>query len=179
MSYLRHVYKDPDGKRDDDYITPREAYLDIKPYVPPGVRVIYDPFYCDGTSKHYMQEVFGSDIKVLHFKGRNAFSHVPDRSTFDLIVTNPPFTKKWEVMHYLMALDKPFMCLLPVTLVSTKQFRQLPNYDQIKLVVTSGRYKFERPGGERLSGAWYDVYWYCYKVSLGGSSSEQNLVYVP
>ena len=43
----------------------------------------------------------------------------------DLIVSNPPFTKKKEVLEALVTLNKPFILLMPLATMSREYFRRL------------------------------------------------------
>lgn len=144
----------------DDYTTTEKAFFDIKPFKPENAKIIYDPFYLDGKSKIYMEKVF-SDCKIIH-EEKDAFSWMPE---CDIIITNPPFSKKKEVLKWLETINKPFMVLLPAFTICNKYFQKLGVHKQVELVIPHGRYSFEFDS-QSLKNAAFDCFWFCYKCNL-------------
>ena len=124
----------------DDYATSRSAYEVIKPFIPNDI-TIYDPFYFNGKCKQYMEEVFSTCV-IIH-ENKDAFSWFP---VCDMIITNPPFSNKYEVLNWLIEQDKPFCCLLPLETITTKKFRNVPKFDELQFIIKAGRIKFEVEG---------------------------------
>jgi hypothetical protein len=125
----------------DHYETPRRAYEDIASLIAGRFQRIYDPFYCEGRCKQYIQEVLGGE--VLH-EPVDGFQRI-DPNTFDVIVTNPPFTRKYEVISFLAEYGKPIMILLPFETICTLKYKALhqPGW---QLIVPSRRIQFEQQG---------------------------------
>jgi len=73
-------------KESDNYITNGDEWNRIKEYIPKN-KIIWSPFYCDGKQKEYFKDM-GFDI--IH-ENKDFFSYVPK---YDLIIDNPPFSKK-------------------------------------------------------------------------------------
>ena len=99
----------------DDYMTPKYAWEDIKDYIPN--KKIWEAFYGDGNSGNYLTEL-GFD--VIH-KPIDFFTEPPDE--YDIIVSNPPFSKSKEIMKQLLIYDKPFILIFP----STEVIFDIPN----------------------------------------------------
>jgi methylase of polypeptide subunit release factors len=140
--------------KDDDYETPRSAFQSILPYVPAGV-VVWDPFYASGASGETLRDL---GLTVIHQK--EDFFDV-DRG--DFILTNPPFSKKKEVLTRLKALDKPFIVLLPASVLGTKMMRSL--FPDIQVLVPNGRISFLK-NGTQTKAVWFASFWYCWKVQV-------------
>lgn len=152
------VYKNLDTKN-DCYTTPKSAYKSIKPFVPPNVSIC-DPFFNDGKCGTYMKEVFDENT-IIHTDG-DAFENVPQS---DMIITNPPFSVKYKVLDYLVGLDRPFMCILPVMSITTKAFRAVKGFEHFQFIFPNGRINFEKTD-KTMKGAWFFSMWVCYKMNL-------------
>ena len=88
----------------DDYETPKSAWENIKNYIPKD-KVIWEGFYCTGTSGTYLQEL---GYNVIH-ENIDFFKH--DKG--DLLVSNPPFSLSKEVMTRCKEINKPFILIMP------------------------------------------------------------------
>ena len=92
-------------KKHDDYMTPKHAWEDIKQYIPK--KKIWEAFYGNRASGQYLTEL-GFD--TIH-EERDFFTEPPDE--WDMIVSNPPFSKSKEVMKKMLEYDKPFIMIMP------------------------------------------------------------------
>ena len=96
----------------DEKYTPFYAVDPILKYIPAGARV-WTPFDREWSAfyqsfKRRGSSVIRSDIS----DGLDFFTYEPPE--YDCIVSNPPFTKKDEVLKRLYELGKPFAVLLPL-----------------------------------------------------------------
>ena len=83
---------------------------------------LWDPFYCKGaTSAHWA----GLNVRRYTHKTGDFFKEIQGKTTYDIIVTNPPFSKKQVIMDSLVNSNKPFIVLLRTSVLFTKWFRQL------------------------------------------------------
>ena len=99
----------------DDYMTPTYAWDNIKHLIPPD-KVIWEPFYGDGTSGDYLREL---GFEVIH-QDIDFF----ENDLGDIIVSNPPFSQSKAVMNRLKELDKPFVVIMPSPKLCTSYFRE-------------------------------------------------------
>lgn len=148
-------------RKDDDYETPLSAWKLIAPYLPKD-KVLWEAFYGSGASGEHLRslgfEVIHEDIDFfVHDKG-------------DLIVSNPPFSQKKRILHRLKELDKPFVLLLPASVLGTKMLADL--FPDIQVVVPHGRISFVK-NGEQTKGVWFATFFYCWKMNL-----PKDLVFV-
>ena len=105
----------------DNYMTPKSAWENIQEYIPKD-KVIWEPFYGDGKSGEYLEEI---GFNVIH-KDIDFFSN----NEGDIIVSNPPFTMKKEILTRLKNLDKPFILILPAYTITTQYVRELFKNDK-------------------------------------------------
>lgn len=116
-------------KQSDEYFTPREAVLPIIKYIDRGNKpqyTVWCPF--DSEESEYVKCIRAAGHKVIatHIdNGQNFFYYEPDES-YDVIISNPPFSLKDDVLKRLNELGKPYAMLLPLpTLQGQKRFDYL------------------------------------------------------
>ena len=147
----------------DDYMTPKYAWENIKNYIPKD-KVIWEAFYGDGKSGQYLTEL---GFNVIH-KEVDFFNEPPDE--WDMIVSNPPFSKSKEVMKQLLIYDKPFIIIMPCPKIYTSYFREWKDKG-LQIIIPRKRIHFLKlVNGEPVEG-WknqcaFDCFYYCYKMNL-------------
>ena len=148
-SFLKH----------DDYMTPKYAWENIKEFIPKD-KVIWEAFYGDGKSGEYLQEL-GFD--VLH-NDDNFF----ENNNGDVVVSNPPFSKAKEVLSRLVALNKPFILILPSSKINTQYVRNLfkDQDDKLQIIIPKKRIQFIKNGNELNNKCNFDCFYYCWKMNL-------------
>lgn len=96
--------------RGDEQYTPRYAVIPILKYLPKG-KIIWCPF--DTEHSEFVIALREAGFEVVHshlYTGQDFFEYEPEK--WDIIVSNPPFTKKQKVMERCIAFGKPFALLL-------------------------------------------------------------------
>jgi hypothetical protein len=157
---MASVTKKPFSKH-DDYMTPKHAWSDIKQYIPKD-KVIWEPFYGDGTSGTYLTELgFETIHQDIDFYENNLGG---------LIVSNPPFSDCKNIMKRLKKLDKPFILIMPSAKINTSYIRE--NFKElIQIIIPRKRIQFiklvdgEIPKNYK-SCCNFDCFYYCYKIGL-------------
>jgi len=152
----------------DDYMTPKYAWENIIEYIPKD-KVIWECFYGDGKSGEDMIEL---GLNVIHepidfFKENRG----------DILVSNPPFSKKQEVFTRLKLIDKPFIMICPSSMINTKYIRELfSDSNHLQIIIPKKRIQFiKRKDGENvLNGRCnFDCFYYCYKMNL-----DKNIIWL-
>jgi hypothetical protein len=146
----------------DDYMTPRYAWEWIKDFIPKD-KVIWEAFYGDGESG-----------KILSDLGFNVIHEETDFFTNnlgDVIVSNPPFSKKKEVMTRLKEIDKPFIIICPSSMINTKYIRNLFKDDRLQIIIPNKRINFKKLIDGKVPDNWgdrcnFDCFYYCWKMNL-------------
>ena len=143
--------------RDDEYMTPPDAFNDIAHLIPTD-KVIWEPFYGDGKSGEYLKKLgFKIEHKEIDFYDDPSFH-------YDILISNPPYSDKTKVFKRLREINKPFMMLLPVSTM-TKIFLKTYFKDEIQIVIPKKRIQFVK-NGEQNNRCWFDTLWICYDMKF-------------
>ncbi len=153
-------------KSSDNYVTNKFDWERIKDYIPKD-KVIWSPFYCDGKQKEYFKEM-GFDI--IH-EDKDFFSYTPN---YDLVIDNPPFSKKQEILQKLCDLDKPFILVCPSMLLSYKYFQDLFKEKGIQIIIPYKRINFKHITSQKSSySPPFASFYFCYKMNL-----EKDILFI-
>ena len=145
-------------KDSDNYITNKEDWEKIKEYIPKD-KVIWSPFYCDGKQKEYFKDM-GFDI--IH-EDKDFFSYTPE---YDIMIDNPPFSKKKEILTRIKEIDKPFILIIPSVMLCYKYFQDYFKND-LQMIVTYNRIKFRHINSTNKNYTPpYASFYFCYKMNL-------------
>ena len=144
--------------KDDDYMTPKYAWEDIKNYIPIN-KLIWEAFYGDGKSGQYLQEL---GFNVIHDTDDFFISNKGD-----IIVSNPPFSKAKQIFERLKELDKPFILILPTAKICSQYIREfvVNNSNKLQIIIPKKRIHFQKYNISK-SSCWFDCFYYCYKMDL-------------
>lgn len=99
------------GNSNDEYYTPAYAIRPILKYLVP-YKAIWCPF--DTTSSFFVKllEEQGHVVTATHISMGGDFFQTPPPSPCDAIVSNPPWSKKIEVLERLFDIGIPFAMLV-------------------------------------------------------------------
>ena len=155
-----------EDKDSDNYITNKYEWERIKDYIPTD-KIIWSPFYCDGKQKEYFKEL-GYDI--IH-EDKDFFSYTPE---YDLLIDNPPFSKKNEILNKLNDLDKPFILICPSMLLSYKYFQTNFKDKNIQLIIPYKRMNFKHLNSNKKNySPPFASFYFCYKMNL-----KKDLIFI-
>lgn len=153
------LYNNSTWIKHDDYMTRKDTWDNIKQYIPQN-KLIWEAFYGDGNSGKYLREL---GFEVIH-EDINFFEE--DRG--DIIISNPPFSKKKEVLQRLKQLNKPFIIICPISMLNTNYYRELFAND-CQLIIPRKRIQFIKLENGQLKDegrCHFDCAYYCYKIGL-------------
>lgn len=149
----------------DNYYTPPEAFDILHKYIPSNIKTIWEPACGTGNLVTAMTEkgyevlmtdiVFGVDFFNAHI------SHY-----IDMIVTNPPFSKKTDFLKHCYELEKPFALLLPTTALEGKERHDLYRKYGIEVILPNKRYNFSMDHSNK-SGSWFHTSWFTWGLNIG------------
>jgi hypothetical protein len=106
--------------------------------------------------------VIGSDL----IDGRNFFEYEPDK--WDCLVTNPPYSIKYQWLERCFALGKPFALLMPVEMLGSKTAQELFEVNGIEIMLLNRRVNFKMPNkGWEAAGAPFPTAWFTWGLDLG------------
>lgn len=103
-------------KASDEVYTPAYAVQPLIKYIKQFKEnpIIWCPF--DMPSSEYVKIFKQQGFTVIHShidEGKNFFYYEPEEE-YDVIISNPPFSQKDNVLKRLYELDKPYAMLLPI-----------------------------------------------------------------
>tara|TARA_R110001632_G_scaffold1216_1_gene5013 strand:+ start:882 stop:1352 length:471 start_codon:yes stop_codon:yes gene_type:complete len=143
-------------KSSDNYNTNKEDWERIKQYIPTDKK-IWSPFYCDGKQKEYFADM---GFNIIH-EDEDFF----DNNKGDIIIDNPPFSKKKEILKRLKEIDKPFILICPSMLLSYKYFQE--DFKSIQILVPYKRINFKHlDSNKRNYSPPFASFYFCYKMNL-------------
>lgn len=123
---LRVLMQKARDKPNNMYYTPDYAMDFIYDYVRSFKRV-WEPCCGYGHMVRYFEardhQVTGTDIhQGSEF---DFYTYAPPPESYDIIITNPPFQKKYETIIRLFELGKPFAVLLPTIILDSNPIRRI------------------------------------------------------
>jgi len=147
-------------KKDDDYMTPKHAWSDIKEFIPKD-KEIWECFYGDGKSGEYLREL---GFKVIHEE-----IDFYENNKGDILVSNPPFSDCKNIIPRLKELNKPFIMIMPSSKINTSYFRKsFCNDNDLQIIIPRKRIAFMKEG-KMTKSCNFDCFYYCYKLNLKNS----------
>ena len=106
------------SKNGDEQYTPRYAVSPLLEFIPSN-KIIWCPFDKEWSAFVSVLENNGNKVIYSHIDyGQNFFDYEPQK--WDILVSNPPFSKKDAVLRRAYELNKPFALLLPANSIQGK-----------------------------------------------------------
>ena len=153
------------NNENDNFTTNKEEWKRIKDFISLDKK-IWSPFYCDGKQKEYFKDM-GFDI--IH-EDKDFFSYTPE---YDIVIDNPPFSKKKEILAKLKELDKPFILIVPSMMLSYKYFQE-DFKNNIQVIIPSKRINFKHLNSDKKNySPPFASFYFCYKMNL-----EKDLIFI-
>jgi len=124
------TYLNWNPSKDNDFVSPKSLWEDIKNYIP-NDKIVSMPFYCEGSC--------GKDMKDLGFNVIHQNEDFFEYDRGDVVIDNPPFENKKEVIEKLVERNKPFILIVPVSTICYQYTRILKD---IQILIPKKRMKF-------------------------------------
>lgn len=147
----------------DRCYTPAYALDPLLPYLPAGATV-WEPAAGAGHLVRALEAagrgVYASEITA----GENFFMHTPPVA-WDIQVTNPPYSSKYQWIEHSYALGRPFALLMPLeTLGAWSAQRHFRRYG-VEVLLLNKRVNFYMPNlGLNGGGANFPSAWFCWRL---------------
>lgn len=145
------------GGRTDEFFTPKYALNPLLPFLKKEWKIWECAYGTGALAKHLKEEGFNvldEDVDFLDFD-----------LDCDILITNPPYSKKDEFLKRAFEIGKPFAFLMPLTTLEGIKRGKLFRDNGIQLIIPNRRINFITPSGKG-SGAWFQVAWFCWKLNL-------------
>jgi hypothetical protein len=161
-----HAEDQPDPR--DRCQTPDYAIDPLLPFLRPewtiwepacGEGLLVDALYDGG-----MSDIFSGDLLT----GQDFLKGYTPKESWDVIVTNPPYSTKYDFLARAYALGKPFALLMPIDTFGSKAAQALFKEHGIEVIFMNERVDFKMPEkGWDGDGAHFSTAWFCWQLGLG------------
>ena len=149
----------------DEYYSPKNVVDMIVPYIS-GDR--YETVWCpfDKEDSLFVQTFLNMGFKVIYGHidtGQNFFDYLEPEG--DIVISNPPFSKRNEIFERLYEMDVPFALVMNFNgLFDSRKRAKLFNENDVQLLIPYGRMKFMYKGGEVLNSPNFQSIYVCHKL---------------
>ena len=156
----------------DDYNTPLYVWEMLLDYLNLDKNTkIYEPFYSNGVAKNYLAKLGYNN--VIH-ENMNFFDNY-DKYDYEIIISNPPYSIKKNILKTLYNIDKPFVLIVPTAIISKLYMKTIfgKDIDKLQFIIPNRRIQFERLDGYNQKRTAFDTIFLCYKMNL-----QRDIVYM-
>lgn len=125
----------------DEYYTPRILVEPISLYIKPN-STIWCPF--DTEESEFVKVLTELGHNVIHshiWEGKDFFLYEPEN--YDCIISNPPFTKKKDVLERLYKLNKPFAIILGLPILNYQEIGEFFLDKELQLLIVDKKVSFD------------------------------------
>lgn len=172
--------------------TPPHGVWPLLPFLPPCSR-IWEPASGDGWLAYWLRLAGHTVIESDLLTGYNFLTRHPPLDSFDLIITNPPFSRKYEFERRCLQLGKPWALLVPADTVAAAAHADLEEQytsddDPIQELRLRSRINYFMPEtGYYNNGAAMMTWFLCYRLlparivraPLGTAPAEHRTIKPP
>ena len=152
---LSMLNKTSNNSLSDECYTPDEALLPLLSELSKN-KIYYD--CTSGISSNIVDCLTSNGYKCLLSDDRDfLIDDIPDG--VDVIITNPPYSKKDKFIERCYELKKPFALLLPVSSLQGIKRGEMFSQNGIELLVLKKRIDFTGKGSPH-----FGVAWFCYNI---------------
>lgn len=147
----------------DEVFTPFYAVEPLSEFLPKD-KIIWCPFDEEWSAFYqYFKENGYTVIRSSLGDGQEFFHFQPDK--WDILVSNPPFSKKNEVLKRAYDLGKPFALLLPVNSIQgKKRYKIFDNQIQMLVFDTRVDYHTKKNMQKTAKGSSFGSAYFCRKL---------------
>ena len=153
------------NKESDEVYTPSYAVIPILKYLPNKIGLtIWCPF--DYNDSEYVKILRKQGYHVInsHIDYNQNFFFFEPEEKYDIIISNPPFSVKDDILKRLYELNKPYMMLLPIpTLQGQKRYKYIKD---CQALIFDKRINFfkNKQTKEILKGVSFGSFYLCRKI---------------
>jgi len=160
----------------DEYYTPKILVEPIIKYLKPK-SVVWCPFDTESSEFVIMLKQAGHKVVYSHiWYGQDFFTYEPKK--YDCIISNPPFTRKLEVLDRLYKLGKPFAMILGLPILNYQEIGDFFIGKDLQLLIVNKKVSFD---GNTAS---FNNSYFCHKMlpkdiifhSLKNNNSKKHFI---
>jgi len=154
-------------KNDDEWYTFKK---DVKRFLDhikiPKNKIIWCPFDNNSSAFPIVLKEEGYKVIISHiFNDQDFYTYEP-KEKYDIIMSNPPFKGKANVIDRLLHLDKPFALIFGIQCFSSGGFNlRLSLFNNLKMVFIQKRMKFHKGIEDpKLPSPTFHSMWICNEI---------------
>ena len=144
----------------DECYTPEYAINPLLPYLKEGWTIWDCAFGSGRLAEHFNKKGFNVVGIDYDFIKKDS----DEVASFDVIITNPPYSLKDKFLKRCFEIGKPFALLLPLTTLEGMKRSEMFRDKNIQMIIPNRRINFEIPSGKKSS--WFATAWFCWKLNL-------------
>ena len=126
----------------DEYYTPRILVEPIIKYLQAG-KTVWCPF--DTEHSEFVKCLKDNGFNVIYshiWYGQDFFEYMPD-CNFDYIISNPPFSRKLEVLDRLYKIGKPFAMVMGLPILNYQEVGSFFLDKPLQLLIVDKKVSFD------------------------------------
>ena len=129
-------------KTDDGYNTPPHCFEDIIDFIPNRDKlVVYEPFILNNKYSTSKASLLSLGFKKVIGETTYDFFEMYNKLDYDIIISNPPFSIKQKIFKIIKEINKPFILIVPVSIITKKYF--MDNFkDDFQIIIPKKRIQF-------------------------------------
>ena len=125
----------------DEYYTPKILVEPIIKYIKNG-SIVWCPFDTEKSEFVICLKENGFEVIYSHiWDGKDFFKYEPEN--YDCIISNPPFTKKLDILRRLYELDKPFAMILGLPILNYQEIGAFFLDKKLQLLIVDKKVSFD------------------------------------
>jgi hypothetical protein len=143
----------------DECWTPNYGVKPVLEFIPKQ-KVIWCPF--DTEDSEFVKQISKKNEVVfshIHYN-QDFFAYEPEH--WDIIISNPPFTKKRKYFERALSFNKPFALIMTNTWLNDSAPKQLFRNKDLQLLMFDKRMKFMSPDGRPNDKITFSSSYYCW-----------------
>ena len=152
-----------DGIANDECYTPAYGVEPIIQYIPRGA-VVWCPFDTEESNFVKLLRAAGVHVVHSHISNDQDFMTYEPAVHWDMIVSNPPFTKKRETFERALSFNKPFALIMTNTWLNDAAPKQIFRDKDLQLLMFDKRMEFLQPNGKGANKITFSSSYYCYQM---------------
>ena len=156
MKEMKNWLKTGSFNLKDEYYTPSILVKPILEYMKPN-SIVWCPFDTKDSEFVILLNEAGHKVIYSHiWLGQDFFLYEPEN--YDYIISNPPFTRKLEVLERLYELGKPFAMILGLPILNYQEIGEFFLDKELQLLIVDKKVSFD---GNTAS---FNNSYFCYKM---------------
>lgn len=150
-------------ENNDDYTTPLDAWETILNFIPKTEK-LWLPFYYNGEAEY---KVHNLGYEIQHYQLDFFEYDLPDH----LVIDNPPYSIKKQVISHLKKRKKPFALLLPL---HTLERNYIHGDKELQVLIKKGKFNFF---SKSKCSPPYKACWFCWGLQ-SYLKTEDQLIFI-